>query len=427
MTSQYRVTPRKRKGGKQYFVQRILDRRQVGKPFRLKTEALAYKFELDAKAPEQTSGIKVHAAYKGFVDWMDKQSGPGKKLNKRSTDPYGYDYNLRISKYMEDKVLSDFKVKDMERYLEKAYDEGVPYKTLKRSVQFFKQFINRMVVDEHNPCLDVLKFDVTKFNYILSKDQDQMYKPEVSLVEDHHLSNENGTGIFNLYIKEAPVKPDSAVTYALFSILSLTGLRIEEILGLKKAAVDLERKLLHIKGVYNPAEGGFVRKTKNKASKRALELGATGKEFFLWYLHYLNKHSKHNDYLFPSPVTKDAARGYQSCRKLMWKAYSRVGLAKMEYSDGNTYKVISHLKGSPTKTFRHKFCNALVEAMNRQPLLTANYVKQSAGHSQLATTKEIYGNKKVVGDQELRDARAAAKEKALNANIIPIPKLIANN
>ena len=65
--------------------------------------------------------------------------------------------------------------------------------------------------------------------------------------------------------------------------------------------------------------------------------------------------------------------------------------------------------------------------MNRQPLLTANYVKHSAGHSQLATTKEIYGNKKVVGDQELRDARAVAKEEALNVSIIPIPKLIARN
>ena len=423
MTTQYRVTPKRNK----WIVQRVLDRKTCGKPFRLKTEALSYKFELDGKAPENPSGIKVHAAYKSFVEWMDKQSGPDKKLNKKSTDPYAYDYNLRISKYMEDKVLSDFKVKDMERYLEIAYDDGVPYKTLKRSVQFFKQFIKRMVVDEHSPCQDVLKFDVTSFNYILSKDQDLMYTPDVSLVEDHHLSNENGTGIFDLYIKEAPIKPDSAVTYALFSILSLTGLRIEEVLGLKKSAVDLERNLLHIRGVSYPAEGGFIKKTKNKASMRALELGPTGKRFFIWYLDYLNNQSKYNDYLFPSPVRKGFARAYQSCRKLMWKAYARVGLAKLMYSDHNTYTIISELKGSPTKTFRHKFCNALVEAMNRQPLLTANYVKQSAGHSQLATTKEIYGNKKVIGDQVLRDARAAAKEEALNVNIIPVPKLISQN
>ena len=417
----YRVTPKRNK----WIVQRVSDRKQIGKPFENKTDAKALVLKLIAEAPAKTSGIKVYAAYKSFVNWMDKQSGPDKKLNKKSTDPYAYDFNLRISKYMDDKLLSDFKVKDMETYLERAYDDGVPYKTLKRSVQFFKQFIKRQVTEENNPCLDVLEFKVDQFNYILTKNQDDMFKPEVQLVEDHHLSNKEGKGIFDLYIKEAPTKPDSAATYALFAILSFTGLRIEEVLGLKKSAVDLERKLLHVRGVSNPAEGGFIKKTKNKASMRALEIGQIGKQFFIWYLDYLKLHSRHNDYLFPSPVTKGFARGYQSCRKLMWKAYARVGLAKLEYSDHNTYKVISELKGSPTKTFRHKFCNALVEAMNTQPLLTANYVKQSAGHSQLATTKEIYGNKKVVGNQELRDARAAAKEEALNSSIIPIPKLIA--
>ena len=34
----------------------------------------------------------------------------------------------------------------------------------------------------------------------------------------------------------------------------------------------MEDKLLHVKGVYNPAEGGFLNKTKNRASTRALEL-----------------------------------------------------------------------------------------------------------------------------------------------------------
>jgi len=413
MTTQYRVTPKRGK----WIVQRILDRKTCGKPFRLKTEALSYKFELDGKAPEQTSGIKVHAAYKYFVGWMKASSGPGKKLNKKSTDPYGYDYNLRISKYMEDKVLSDFKAKDMENYLTKAFDAGYPYKTLKRSVQFFKQFLNRQVIEEHNPCLDVLKFDVSSFNYILSKDQDLMFKPDVELIENEKLSK-----LFDLYIKEAPYIPDSATTFALFAILLHTGLRPGEILGLKKSAIDMENKLVHIKGVSNPAEGGWINKTKNRASKRPIELGEHGLVFFDWYLNYLDKHHKYNVNLFPSPVS-DGPRGYQSCRKLIWKAYARVDLAKIEFVN-NALQIESKFKGSPIKMLRHKFCNALIEAMNSSPLLTANYVKQSAGHSQISTTREIYGNKKVVGNQTLRDARAAAKEKALNVAIIPLPKLI---
>ena len=50
MTTQYRVTSKKRKKRDRWIVQRTLDRNQVGKPFRLKAEALAYKLELDVKS-----------------------------------------------------------------------------------------------------------------------------------------------------------------------------------------------------------------------------------------------------------------------------------------------------------------------------------------------------------------------------------------
>ena len=46
MTTQYRVTPKRDK----WIVQRVLDRKTFGKPFRLKTEALAYKLELEVKS-----------------------------------------------------------------------------------------------------------------------------------------------------------------------------------------------------------------------------------------------------------------------------------------------------------------------------------------------------------------------------------------
>ena len=48
MTTQYRVTPKKRKKGDRWIVQRTLDKNQVGKAFRLKAETLAYKLKLDA-------------------------------------------------------------------------------------------------------------------------------------------------------------------------------------------------------------------------------------------------------------------------------------------------------------------------------------------------------------------------------------------
>ena len=411
----YRVTPKRGK----YKVERISDRKQIGKLFQKISDAKAEVIKLLGEAPGVISGWTVHKAYEDFVNWQFANTGPGKRLNKKSVDPYDYDFKLRISKYMEDKLLPDLKVKDMENYLKAAYDGGVPYKTLKRSVQFFKQFINRQVVEERSPCLDVLKFKVDQFNYILPKDDELMFKKDVVMIDENNLKQ-----ILKTYYQEAPTKPDSAATFALFAIMFFTGLRIAEIQGLKKSSVDLENELLNVKGVYNPAEGGFLNKTKNQASKRSLELDVNALKFFDWYLHYLNKHSKHNVYLIPSPVN-DNARGYKSVRNLVWKAYARMGLAEIEMDDGYVVVKNSVLKGAPTKSFRHKFCNALVEAMNSSPLLTANYVKQSAGHSQIATTVGIYANKKVIGNIEQRRARAAAKQKALNTNIIPIPKLIA--
>ena len=62
--------------------------------------------------------------------------------------------------------------------------------------------------------------------------------------------------------------------------------------------------------------------------------------------------------------------------------------------------------------------------MNSSPLLTANYAKQSSGHTQFKTFAERYGNKPVRGTAEERAARAAAKAKALNTDIVPNTKLI---
>ena len=48
METIYRVTPLRRKKGKKYIVQRVVDRKQIGKSFELKSQAKAYELELIA-------------------------------------------------------------------------------------------------------------------------------------------------------------------------------------------------------------------------------------------------------------------------------------------------------------------------------------------------------------------------------------------
>ena len=105
-----------------------------------------------------------------------------------------------------------------------------------------------------------------------------------------------------------------------------------------------------------------------------------------------------------------------------------MGLAEISIpADGHVVVRKSDFKGAPTKMFRHKFCNALFNAMNSDPQLTANYAKQSSGHTQFKTFSERYGNKPVRGTTEERTARANAKRKALNTDIVPNIKFITQN
>ena len=327
---------------------------------------------------------------------------------------------------MPDVLLSELDQLVMEEYLDNLLKAKVPYKTMKRSVAGIKTFIKRMAIERQNPRLDLLQFSIPNdHKKVVPKDDDLKREPEVQMLKDEEVKN-----ILNLYHKEAPTNPESAYTFALLSVLFMFGLRMSEILGLHKANVDLENSLLHIKGVYITAEGGYINTTKNIGSKRSIEIDENAFGFFVNWLDYLNHYQKYNKYLFPAFKAngKEKPICYKTARNLIWKAYARMGLAEISIpADGHVVVRSSEFKGAPTKMFRHKFCNALYNAMNSDKELTANYVKQSSGHTLFKTFAERYGNKPVRGTAEERAARAAAKAKALNTDIVPNTKLITQN
>ena len=155
----YRITPKKRGKDIKWIVQRIADRKTCGKPFELKSEAEIFMFKLMAKAPvpapsiadnQPQSKLKIIEAFKAFVDYKLDQAKPGARFNKTSAKAYKIEYDLRISKFMPDKYLSEFNILVMEDFLTKAHKAGYPYKTLKRSVRSIKTFIKRMAAIGNN-------------------------------------------------------------------------------------------------------------------------------------------------------------------------------------------------------------------------------------------------------------------------------------
>ena len=77
MTDIYRITPLRKK----WIVQRVSDRKQIGKPFKNKSEAAAYELELLGKAPSQANGKiatrTVLEAYQKFADYKKDEALPG--------------------------------------------------------------------------------------------------------------------------------------------------------------------------------------------------------------------------------------------------------------------------------------------------------------------------------------------------------------
>ena len=431
MANIHRVTPLRDK----WIVQRVSDRKQIGKSFEYKSEAAAYELELIAKAPQangKAATKTVLEAYRGFAAYKKDEAQPDTGINKHSAGWYDLDYRLRISKFMSDVILSEFDQLVMEKYLDNLLKAKVPYKTMKRSVAGIKTFLKRMAVQRENPRLDLLQFSIVKhFKKVVPKDDDLIHEPETQMLKDEEVKK-----ILNLYYTEAPTNPESAYTFALLCILFMFGLRISEILGLHKANVDLENNLLHVKG--SIVDGKYINKTKNEASRGPREMDENAIKFFDWWLGYLNQHHKHSVYIFPGvhrfdlkgkavykPNGQDKPICYKTARNVIWKAYARMGLAEISIArDGHVRVIKSDFKGFPTRSFRHKFCNALYNAMNSNPLLTANYCKQSSGHNLFKTFADRYGNKPVRGTAEERAARANAKRKALNTDIVPNTKLI---
>ena len=113
MSQIYRVTPLRKK----WIVQRVADRKQIGKSFIKKTEASAYELELLAKAPQakgKPSKKTIFQAYEKFAAYKNDEAQPETGISKHSAGWYDTDYRLRISKFMpkdedgKDILLSDF-------------------------------------------------------------------------------------------------------------------------------------------------------------------------------------------------------------------------------------------------------------------------------------------------------------------------------
>ena len=209
--------------------------------------------------------------------------------------------------------------------------------------------------------------------------------------------------------------------FAIFCMMFFFGLRASELSGIRLDAVDLNNRILKIQGTWRHHR--WRNKTKNRGSKRSIEIDDDAAKFLEKWMYYRMEYKPDNIYLLAGK--NNGPLSYQYIYDQIWKTYAQHGLAEIEYKKGGHVKVISSpLSGFPTKIFRHRFGSHMIAAMNSSPLLDQNRVKRLIGHTQFSTSAEIYGNKEIRGTAEARKALAAAKANANKSNIFS--KIVKN-
>ena len=409
----YRVTPKNKK----WIVQKIDDRSTVSPhPFTKKADAENCMFELMAAEKkitiqEEQGGETVVDAFKEFAGWKVDQSDESNRITDHSMKRYDTEYRLRISKYMDKKVLlSNFNIKDMENYLDACKAAEVPFKTMRKSVKDIKHFLRRMKAIGKDPNMDNEEFDILTYHKVVPHDDDLIYQKEVELIGDNKIKE-----ILNEIFKGFGKDRNSTNAFGIFCMLFLFGLRASELAGLKKDCVDFDNELLNIKGTW--INQTYYNKTKNRGSRRKIEMDNDSIKFLNVWMDHLEKNHKYSTWLFPG-LKGDGPLSYKYINALMWKTYAKMGLAEIEVRrDGHVKIINSILKGQPTKMFRHRLASNLISAMAANPLLDQNRVKSIVGHTQFATTEKIYGNKIIDKDRKkVADAKAAANNNSLIPN-----------
>jgi len=416
-TKNYRVTPKNNK----WIIQSIETRKTIsvdGAPFKLKSDAEQAMFNLELSGSatpikKDPGGVTFHDAFQKFAQAKLDLKNSKNRINQTSLSRYQREFDLRISKYISPTLLlTEFKLQQMEQFLKAAFDDGVPFKTLRNSVKDIRHFIRKANMYGWDVCRDMETFKIYDYPYVIPKDDDLLFRKETKILDDNLcmvMINTNYEQMWN--------DTNAANRFAILCLLFIFGLRASELAAIKRSNVDLNNKILKIQGVYIQAEGGYLNRTKNRGSKRDIPLDDDAVRFFEMWFKYLDKNHKYSNWVLPG-LRGDGPLSYKYINAQIWKNYAEHGLAEIVCRrDGHVKILSSSLKGSPTKTFRHKLCSTLISNMQKYNL-DPNQVKARAGHLKYETTAEIYGNKLVGISKSDQDKLAKATGKALNTNLI---------
>jgi len=381
----------------------VRDKHNKKLTFTNRRKAEAYAKELsgavERKEVQLTDRHKFLDKFKEHAEFrIEMANQPGARDSVSGVSGYLSYYTKYIQPYFpKDKVegggiyLDQIDGPVLEAFVLSLKKAGVPHKTNKNIIQHIHTFLRWCLYKSyHHEFGSALNWKIGKHgsSYLLPENDEELYEKETEV-----LTNEEANKVL-AYVKERrELSRDDAMAYGFFTMLGCFGLRSSEIRGLKKSSFNFDNNTVSIKGAYH-ARTGYVNKTKNRGSRRTIPFTPRQAEHIKWFADYMEELRPHNKYFF-SGARGDGPIGEYYSRKIVWKTYAAVGLAKIRvYTQANTeqYEVLEcRFKGSPTKTWRHYVALNMINNMEHLKL-TPNQIKARVGHTRWTTTVDRYGN-----------------------------------
>tara|TARA_R100000951_G_C2639536_1_gene180448 strand:+ start:302 stop:1585 length:1284 start_codon:yes stop_codon:yes gene_type:complete len=394
---------------------------------------LAFTNKSDAKAAikelmalELKGTVKLGARHKfkdKFQEFADNRyeiaSDEDTALTKQGVRGYlSYSKN-HIAKWFPDIYLDELDGMVLEQFAQTCFANNVTWKTVRNIVRHIHTTCRWFMEKKyHNDFASALNWKLHKQHHLKPKNREDEKETKTEVI-----TPEEANKVLAYVEKHKDRSHKDALAYTIFTILALFGLRPSEIQGLKRSTFNFDAKYVWIKGSYLGREGGYRSRTKNDESNRALDFTEKQSKHLQWIMDYMNKYKQHNPYILPaSRLGQDGQYkpiAQYEMRKLIYKTYEAVGLAKLEwFKKCNTwqYNILNcRFKDGPAKCWRHYNATMLIDNMYTLGL-TPNYIKSRLGHSRWQTTQDRYGNHNMVGSDEMRLERADKVEKALGYN-----------
>jgi integrase/recombinase XerD len=258
-----------------------------------------------------------------FISYLAAERG----ASRHTIEAYNRDI-MHFFKYLEENALDISKRESAERYLRHLRETGKKTRSIVRAFSAIRSFFNFLIADgkiTNNPLEDV---EMPK------------YQPPIPDV----LSEQEMVAL----IEQPEGTKTSLRDRTVLELLYATGLRVSELIQLKKSDVNLE--------------GGFLIASGKRSKERVVPIGEYSK---MAIMDYIEKEKPKGTYLFPNN------RGGMLTRQAIWK------LIKKYSSKIDKFNVSPH-------TIRHTFATHILEGG-----ADLRSVQILLGHEDISTT-QIY-------------------------------------